>query len=320
MLLFLLKEKLLLIVNIITSKSMFETTFNLPKVNGTYRFNVDLSKTNWFRVGGKAQILFIPKDIDDLAFFLANKPQNMPIHILGVGSNIIIRDEGIQGVVIKLGGGFAKITHQDNLVIVGGACICYNVSLFSKIYGLSGLEFLSGIPGSVGGAIAMNAGCYGLDISQIIVVATAIDFNGNIIQLNRDDFNFKYRGHSLEQNLIFVEGVFKTTTSTSEEVGKKIAEFNNIREQSQPIRTKTGGSTFKNPKGDKKAWQLIDEAGCRGIKIGGAQISEKHCNFMINTGDAKATDLINLGNKVIDLVKEKTGIVLEWEIKVIDKE
>jgi UDP-N-acetylmuramate dehydrogenase len=297
-----------------------ESTFNLPKVRGTYRLNVDLSKTSWFRVGGPAQVLFLPKDLDDLAFFLKNKSSEIKVTILGACSNAIIRDEGIEGVVIKLGGGFNKISHQNNLLTIGGACLCSNAALYCKVNGLANLEFLTGIPGNAGGAIAMNAGCYDGDVASTLISATAIDFDGNILQLKNEDFGFKYRGNSLPKNLIFVEGVFKVENSTPEIVGKKIAEFNQKREAAQPIRSKTGGSTFKNPAGDKKAWQLIDEAGCRGMKIGDAQVSEKHCNFMINTGNSKARDLIDLGNLVIDKVKEKSGVQLEWEIKIIGRD
>lgn len=295
-------------------------TINLPKVRGSYRFNVNLSKTNWFRVGGNAQVLFLPKDEDDLVSFLINYPNDLPITVLGVGSNVIIRDGGIDGVVIKMGGGFAKISHQDNLVKIGGACLCANAALYSKINGLGGLEFLSTIPGSIGGAIMMNAGCYDGDVASVLVSAKAVDFSGKIIELQNSDFGFKYRGHSLGRNLIFIEGVFKFTSGSAEEIGKKIVEFNQKREATQPIRTKTGGSTFKNPSGDKRAWQLIDEAGCRGLKVGDAIMSEKHCNFMINRGNATAKDLIDLGNEVIDRVFKKTGIKLEWEIKIIGKD
>ncbi len=299
---------------------MFETLLNLPKIRGTYRFNADMSRTNWFRVGGKAQVLFLPKDLDDLIFFLINRPQNLAVNILGVGSNVIVRDGGVKGVVIKLGGSFTRINHQNNLVTIGGSCLCYNAAIYCRINGLSGLEFLAGIPGSVGGAVAMNAGCYNGDIASALVSATAIDFNGNILQLENKDFGFKYRGNSLKQDLIFIEGVFKAKKSTPEEVGHNIAGFNRKRELTQPIRTKTGGSTFKNPAGDKKAWQLIDEAGCRGVKLGGAQISEQHCNFMINIGNATSKDLVDLGNLVIDKVKAKSGITLEWEIKMIGED
>jgi UDP-N-acetylmuramate dehydrogenase len=301
-----------------------ETTFDLPKIRGKYRFNVDLSKTSWFRVGGKAQILFFPKDADDLEFFLKNKPSDLRITILGACSNVIIKDGGIEGMVIKLGGGFAKMSHQKNIITVGAANLCFNAALYTKIHGLSDLEFLSSIPGNVGGAIAMNAGCYGNDISKTLISAKAIDFEGNVFDIFNEDFGFKYRGNSLDKNLIFIEGSFEVGQSTLKEVGVKIADFAAKREASQPIRQKTGGSTFKNPdpekSGGRSAWQLVAEAGCRGFKVGDAQMSEKHCNFMINIGEAKAQDLIDLGNLVIDKVKEKTGVVLEWEIKSIGKD
>jgi UDP-N-acetylmuramate dehydrogenase len=297
---------------------MEDSNIKLPKVRGSYRLNADLSKTNWFGVGGPAEILFRPKDIDDLIFFLKNRDDNLQITILGVGSNIIIRDGGIAGVVIRLGGEFAKINHENDTVKIGAGCLCSNAALYSKINGLGGLEFLTGIPGSVGGAMAMNAGCYDSDISKVLISATAIDFDGNLITLNNEDFGFKYRSNKLPKNLILIEGTFQTFASSASEVGTKIAEFNKKREATQPIRNKTGGSTFKNP-GHKKAWELIDEAGCRGMKIGDAQMSEKHCNFMINLGSARAKDLIDLGNKVINLVKEKTGVTLEWEVKIIGK-
>lgn len=325
---------------------MIQTSFELPKIRGKYRFNVDLSKTTWFRVGGPAQILFLPKDLDDLAFFLKNKPSDLPVTILGACSNVIIKDGGIEGVVIKLGGEFAKISHKklgvsdvENplfrgsvveraqasaepggaLIQLGAGALCFNAALYTKINGLAGLEFLSSIPGNVGGAIRMNAGCYDGDIAGRLISAKAIDFEGNILEFSNEDFGFKYRGSSLPHNLIFVEGTFSCEKSTPSAVGAKIAQFAAKREETQPIRQKTGGSTFKNPEGDKKAWQLIDEAGMRGFKIGGAQISEKHCNFMINTGDATAQDLIDLGNLAIDKVLQKTGVKLEWEIKRIGK-
>ncbi len=296
-----------------------ELTSKLPKVRGSYRFNADLSKTNWFQVGGKAEILFRPKDVLDLEFFLKNKDSNLPVMIIGVGSNIIIRDGGIKGVVIKLGREFSKIDHQEDILTVGAACLCSNVAIYSKVNALSGLEFLTGIPGSIGGAIAMNAGCYGGDISLSLISAKVINFQGELVDIKNEDFNFSYRSNKLAKDFLILEGKFKVKKSTIKEVGVKIAQFNKNREDTQPIRNKTGGSTFKNPK-DKKAWVLIDEAGCRGMSVGDAQISQKHCNFMINNGSATASDLISLGNKVIDTVKEKTGVVLEWEIKIIGEE
>jgi UDP-N-acetylmuramate dehydrogenase len=287
----------------------------LPKVRGVYRENVELK--TWFDVGGKAEILFRPADILDLQHFLQNCPKEIPINILGAASNVIIRDEGVKGVVIRLGGEFAKTSSNGEFIKVGAATLCGNVALFSKNEAIANLEFLSGIPGSIGGAIAMNGGCYGSDMSQILVSAKAIDFNGNLHELKNSDFGFYYRGNKISQNFIFVETLLKGKKSTTEAVAIKISELNQQREKSQPIRAKTGGSTFKNPEGDKKAWQLIDEAGGRGMKNGDAQISEKHCNFMINQNNATAKELIDLGNKIKKMAKENSGVELQWEIKII---
>lgn len=287
---------------------------NLPKVRGQYRENAELK--TWFDVGGPAEIMFRPADLADLQDFLKNCPQEIPLQIIGAGSNVIVADEGIKGVLIRLPGEFAKISQDGDLIKAGAAALCGNVALSARNFALSGLEFFTGIPGSIGGAIAMNAGCYGSDVSQILVSATAVDRDGNLHQLSNDDFGFFYRGNKIAKKFFFVETTFKAVKSTPEEITKKIAELNEQREKAQPIRAKTGGSTFKNPT-EKRAWQLIDEAGCRGKIIGDAQISEKHCNFMINRGQARAQDLIDLGNEVKKLVQEKSGIELEWEIKIL---
>lgn len=288
--------------------------YNLPKVRGVYRENAELK--SWFDVGGSAEIMFRPADISDLADFLKQRDKKIPLNIIGAGSNVIVSDDGVKGVVIRLPGEFAKISQEGEMIRAGAAALCGNVALFSKNCGLSGLEFFSGVPGSVGGAIAMNAGCYGSDVSQTLVSATAIDFDGNIHELKNSDFKFFYRGSEISKKFFFVEGLFKLAKSSSEEVAKKISDLATQRENAQPIRAKTGGSTFKNP-AQKRAWELIDEAGCRGKIIGDAQISQKHCNFIINRGSATAEDLITLGNEVKKLVKEKSGIDLEWEIKIL---
>lgn len=293
---------------------MSELIKKLPKVRGAYRENVELK--SWFDVGGKAEILFRPADIADLQDFLKNCPKEIPINILGAASNVIVRDEGVKGVVIRLSGEFAKITQEEENIRAGAAALCGNVALFSRNAALDKLEFLTGIPGSIGGAIAMNGGCYGSDMSQILISATALDFDGNLIELKNSDFGFFYRGNKISKNFIFVEAVLKGEKSTAEIVSQKISELNQQREQAQPIRAKTGGSTFKNPQ-NNSAWKLIDEAGCRGMIEGDAQISQKHCNFMINRGKASANNLIDLGNKVKKIVKEKSGIDLEWEIKIL---
>jgi UDP-N-acetylmuramate dehydrogenase len=286
----------------------------LPKVRGNYRVNTEIK--NWFDVGGAAEILFKPFDLSDLQDFLKNCPKEIPINIVGAASNLIIRDEGVKGVVIRLGGEFAKISHKSQSIKVGAAALCGNVALYSKNAQIGNCEFLTGIPGSVGGAIAMNAGCYGSDISQVLMSAKAVDFDGNLVELKNSDFDFFYRGNKIAKNFIFVEATLRGAKSSSQEIAQKISELNLQREIAQPIRAKTGGSTFKNPP-DHKAWQLIDEAGCRGMLEGEAQISEKHCNFMINRGKASANDLIALATKVKRLVKEKTGVELELEIKVL---
>ena len=288
----------------------------LPQVQGIYRENAKIK--NWLGVGGPAEILYRPKNIDDLAFFLKNCPKNININILGVGSNVIISDEGVKGVVINLSAEFSKISHQDNIIIAGAANLCSSVANYSKEIALTDLEFLNSIPGSIGGAIAMNAGCYGSDISQILIKAIAIDYDGNLFEIDAKDFGFEYRKNNLPQNYIFLSGFFKGTKSTSELVKNNIDIFNKNRQESQPIRAKTGGSTFKNPPNiNTKAWQLIDEIGYRGAMKGDAQISQKHCNFMINNGNAKASELIDLGEEVRQKVKEKFLIDLEWEIKII---
>lgn len=295
----------------------------LPEVRGTYRVNAELK--NWFNIKTTAEILFRPKDIADLQHFLKNISKEVPLTILGAASNVIIKDSGIKGVTIRLGGEFAQISHNENFITAGAACLCGNVALYSKNAALTGLEFLTGIPGSIGGAVAMNAGCYDSDISQTLVSAKAVDFEGNLVELKniseekKSDFEFSYRENKIAKNFIFVEATFKGAKSTSEIVAKKINEFNLRREAAQPIRAKTGGSTFKNPinQTTKKSWQLIDEAGCRGLTKNDAQMSLKHCNFMINNGNASAQDLIDLGNEVKRKVKEKTNINLEWEIKIL---
>lgn len=306
---------------------MSELLEKLPKVRGNYRINAELK--NWFNIKAKAEILFRPKDIADLQHFLKNIPQEIPLTILGAASNVIIKDSGIKGVTIRLGGEFAQISHNQNFIIAGAACLCGNVALYSKNAALSGVEFLTGIPGSIGGAIAMNAGCYDSDISQTLISAKAVDFKGNLVELKnisedifqsqKSDFYFSYRKNKIAQDFIFVEAKFKCVESDFEIIAQKINQLNLRRETTQPIRAKTGGSTFKNPLNQttKKSWQLIDEAGCRGLTKNDAQMSEKHCNFMINNGNASAQDLIDLGNEVKRKVKEKTNIDLEWEIKIL---
>lgn len=293
----------------------------LPLVRGTYREDYDLSKVIWFQAGGKAEILFRPADSNDLNHFLENKPSDIPVTIVGVGSNLIIRDGGVKGVVIKLGGAFAEIKATGKIIEAGAGALSFNVAKFAQQNGISGMEFLNGIPGSIGGAMAMNAGSYGSEIKDIFISAQAVDEKGEIHNLSASDMGFRYRGTKIPKSWIMVKGVFKGKKDNPENILKRMEEIATKREQSQPIRSKTGGSTFANPdpaiSGGKKAWQLIDEAGCRGLQIGGAKISEKHCNFMINTGNATANDLETLGEEVRKRVKEKSNVDLRWEIRII---
>jgi len=287
----------------------------LPAVRGTFVENAALKDFVWFRAGGPAEILFRPADEDDLQLFMAKKPREMPVTVIGVGSNLLVRDGGIKGVVIRLPASFGKITVEGNRVRAGAAVLDAAVARAAADAGLGGLEFLRGIPGTIGGALRMNAGCYGREIRDIFVEAVAIDENGTRIVLDRDDITFSYRNSSASEQFIFAEATFQGTPEAREEVHARMKTLVAQREATQPIRAKTGGSTFKNPPGERKAWQLIDEAGCRGLSRGDAQVSDKHCNFLINTGDAAASDLETLGEEVRACVRARSGVVLEWEIK-----
>ena len=288
----------------------------LPQVRGSYRENFKLSNVTWFGVGGPADILFKPADIEDLKLFLKEKNPQIPCMVLGVGSNLLVRDGGIRGVVIRLGKGFTDITHNDNELIVGAGTLDVNVSQYCLENSLEGLEFLSGIPGVIGGALVMNAGAYGQEIADHLIKLEALDPKGNLVILNKEDCGFKYRSSSLSEELIFTKAYLKVKPGNKAEIQEKIKNIQQQREESQPIRTKTSGSSFKNPPGHK-AWQLIDQAGCRGLRLGDAIVSEKHCNFLINLNNANAADIENLGELVRKKVFENSGIMLEWEIKIV---
>ena len=290
----------------------------LPEVRGTYRENADLSKINWFNVGGHAEVMFRPEDTEDLVYFLKNKPAGVPVTVLGVGSNLLVRDGGIDGVVIRLGRGFTQTAQAGDKVHCGAGALSFNVANAVASFGLAGLEFLVGIPGTIGGALAMNAGAYGGDVSSVLESAVAVDEAGNIHNLSPKDIGYVYRGNTLPEGMVFVSCVLNGQPGNSDEIKARLAEISRMREESQPIRSKTSGSTFKNPTG-LKAWQLIDEAGCRGLKIGDAQVSEKHCNFFLNTGHATSDDIEKLGEEVRRRVKEKSGVELVWEVKIIGK-
>jgi UDP-N-acetylmuramate dehydrogenase len=287
----------------------------LPPVRGSLGHDVPLKDLVWFRAGGPAEVLFRPADVDDLASFIAARPADLRVTVIGVGSNLLVRDGGIPGVVVRLSSTFGRIETNGLRVRAGAAALDGAVARAAADAGIAGVEFLRGVPGTIGGALRMNAGCYGREIKDILVEAVAIDGKGNKIRLSSAEMGFEYRKASgAGEDLIFVEAVFEGVRDEPAAIRARMDELSANREASQPIKSKTGGSTFKNPPGHK-AWQLIDEAGCRGLMVGAAQVSEKHTNFLINTGDATAADLEALGEEVRRRVKEKSGITLEWEIK-----
>ena len=286
----------------------------LPKVRGRYLFNVPLAPTTWFRVGGAAQVTFKPADIQDLAFFLQNRPSNLPLHVIGVGSNILVRDGGIQGVVIRLGQGFTNLFVDEPQLDAGAAVLDRTIATVSAEAAITGFEFLCGIPGTVGGALRMIAGAYGSVLSHVLVYSQVMESQGTLHQLSAQELGLSYRHCDLSKEWIFIGARFKGEKGDSKMIQKKISSYLEERERTQPVKTQTGGSTFANPP-HEKAWQLIEKAGCRGLKKGGAMISELHCNFMINTGNATATDLEELGEEVRHRVLEKTGVDLRWEIE-----
>ncbi len=288
----------------------------LPDVRGRYDVGEPMSGMTWFRVGGPAEILFRPADLDDLVHFLRQRPKDVPVLVVGVGSNMLVRDGGVPGVVIRLGKSFAGITVDGNRITAGAGAMDVTVAFKARDEGIAGLEFMRGIPGTVGGALVMNAGAYGRDVSDILIEATAVDLDGNLHTLSNSEMGFGYRHADVDSSWIFVSATFEGVPGDISEIAARIEEINKAREDSQPLRTRTGGSTFRNPT-DGKAWQLVDDAGCRGLRVGGAQVSEKHCNFLINTGDATAADLEALGEQVRDRVQARSGHNLHWEIRIV---
>lgn len=291
----------------------------MPHVRGSYAVNSPLKDHLWFRSGGPAEILFRPADIADLQAFLADKPAQLAVTVIGVGSNLLVRDGGIAGAVIRLPASFAKIAAEGDLVRAGAAALDANVARVAADAGLGGLEFLRGIPGTIGGALRMNAGCYGREIKDVLIEATAIDGSGGLVRLAAQDMGFVYRGSAAPRDLVFVEALMQAHRDDRAAVHARMDALVQEREAAQPVRAKTGGSTFKNPdlvrSGGRKAWQLIDEAGCRGLRRGDAQVSEKHCNFLINLGSASSSDIEALGEEVRARVAARFGVELEWEIK-----
>ncbi len=285
----------------------------LPPVRGRYAKNVPLAPITWFRVGGPAEVLFRPADADDLAAFLARRPADVPVTVLGVGSNLLVRDGGVPGVVIRLGRAFAAIDIVGETIEVGAGALDATVARTAMHAGIGGLEFLSGVPGTVGGALRMNAGAYGGEMKDVLVSARVLTPDGAIAELDGDELGLRYRACDLPRDRVFVSARLRGRAEARNAIAARIDEIRRRRANTQPIRTRTGGSTFANPAG-AKAWQLIDRAGCRGLAIGGAKVSEQHCNFLINTGSASAADLETLGEEVRRRVFAATGVRLDWEI------
>ncbi len=290
----------------------------LPPVRGRLVADAPLDRITWFRVGGPAEVMFRPADADDLAGFLAARPADVPVTVLGVGSNVLVRDGGVEGVVVRLGRGFAGIEVLDAGLRAGAAALDVNVARRALEAGLAGLEFLSGIPGTVGGGLRMNAGAYGREFRDVVVEAEALDARGGRHVLAPRDFGFAYRRTAVPDDWIFTSAVLAATPGDREEIRRRMDGIARSRAESQPLRTATGGSTFKNPPG-ARAWELIEAAGCRGLRRGGAMVSEQHCNFLVNTGSATAADLEGLGEEVRRRVFEATGVRLEWEIRRIGR-
>jgi UDP-N-acetylmuramate dehydrogenase len=290
----------------------------LPPVRGRLTENAPLAPVTWFRVGGPAEVMFRPLDVDDLAGFLARKPADVPVTVIGVASNLLVRDGGIEGVVIRLGRGFTAVEIVGTNVEAGAAALDLNVALAARDARLGSLEFLSGVPGTIGGALRMNAGAYGSEIKDVLLSAVALDLAGSRHTLTPAQMQLSYRHSGVPEDWIFVSAMLAGVAAESDAIQRRMAEIQTEREASQPIRARTGGSTFANPPGHK-AWELIDRAGCRGLARGGAMVSEKHTNFLINTGTASAADIEGLGEEVRRRVFEQFGVSLEWEIRRVGR-
>jgi UDP-N-acetylmuramate dehydrogenase len=288
----------------------------LPPVRGRMTENAPLAQATWFRVGGSADVLFRPADEDDLADFLAQCPNDVPLTVIGVASNLLIRDGGVPGVVVRLGRGFVEIATDGTVVTAGAGALDLNVALSCGMSGIAGLEFMSGIPGTVGGGLRMNAGAYGAEFKDVVIDAAALDRHGLRHVLPCAELGLSYRHCGVPDDWIFTAARFAGTPGERDAIGARMTEIQASREATQPIRARTGGSTFANPPGEK-AWALIDRAGCRGLKRGGAMVSEQHANFLINTGHATAADIEGLGEELRRRVFAATGIELRWEIRRI---
>ncbi len=292
---------------------------SVSPVRGKLTADAPLDKLVWFKSGGPADWLFEPADLEDLTTFLSGLAEGTPVMAIGLGSNLIIRDGGVPGVVVRLGKPFASVeVRRDNILECGGGAPGILVSSTARDAGIAGLEFLRGIPGTVGGFVRMNGGAYGREVADILIDCDVVFPDGACVNIPAADLDYSYRHSRLPDGAIVVAARFQGDPGDPEVIGAEMDRIAAERENSQPLRSKTGGSTFKNPEGGK-AWQLVDEAGCRGLKMGGAQVSEKHTNFLINTGDATSSDIEGLGEEVRRRVAEKSGVALEWEIKRVGR-
>jgi UDP-N-acetylmuramate dehydrogenase len=285
----------------------------MPQLRGTLASNVPLASSSWFKTGGPAQTVFQPEDAEDLAYFLAHLDPAVPVLPLGLGSNLLVRDSGIAGVVILFGPGFTTLSFDGDAVTVGAGVADVKLASAAAMESAAGFAFLRGIPGAIGGALKMNAGAFGGEIKDILISCEGIDRSGALRRFSLADMGFTYR-HSSVNDVIFTQAKFATRPGDQEKIRAEMAEIAQARSATQPVNTKTGGSTFKNPPG-RKAWELIDQAGCRGLVVGDAQVSELHCNFLVNRGRATAADLENLGEEVRRRVHETSGVTLQWEIE-----
>jgi UDP-N-acetylmuramate dehydrogenase len=289
----------------------------MPDLRGRLIADQPLAELTWFRVGGPAQVLFSPQDTDDLAYFLTRLPAEVPVTVVGLGSNLIVRDGGVAGVVIRLGRGFGDVVIEgEHRVRAGTAMPDVKVARAAQEASIAGLSFLRGIPGSIGGALRMNGGAYGGETKDVLALARGVDRAGRIVSFSNADMHYTYRHCGAPEDVIFTEAVFQGRPGDPAVIAAEMDKITESREATQPIKSRTGGSTFKNPPGHK-AWQLIDAAGCRGLQVGGAQVSTMHCNFLINLGTATAADIESLGETVRARVQQTSGVALEWEIKRI---
>jgi UDP-N-acetylmuramate dehydrogenase len=290
----------------------------LPPLRGRVQQDAPLGAATWFRVGGPAEVLVRPADVEDLLLLLRDLPDGVPLTVLGAASNMIIRDGGVAGVVVRLARGFGGVTVEADGIVAGAAALDVTVAETAARHGLGGLEFLVGIPGTIGGAVAMNAGAYGTEVKDVLDWAEVATPAG-LIRMSAEHLRFAYRRAELPARAAVTRARFHAVPGDATSIAARLNAIRSAREATQPVRARTGGSTFKNPPGTRKAWELIDAAGCRGLMRGGAQVSEKHCNFLLNTGGATAAQIEALGEEVRARVKAASGIELEWEIKRIGR-